>query len=302
MSSIEQCLVCSVKLDANDSVITCSDCDGKYHTGKCAGISDTTIKSKGELYRSAWRCAICRRSKSRPQPPEKCSIDPDTQDIRIWMKAINDKLEYLMPLKETVESIEDSVQFMSERYDELLARTERNEQEVKELKRRIEKVEAQDDELVHLTKEVDNLEWRSRRLNLEFHGIQKTENENLLSEINKLAAEIKLPLLEENDIVALHRLPSKKDKVPGIICHFAKQTDRDTWWLNRKKLHAAHENLFVQENLTRRTRILLSETKVWAMANNFKYVWHNNNKVLVRKADGESVVAISNACDRDNLI
>lgn len=206
-----------------------------------------------------------------------------------------------MPLKETVESIEDSVQFMSERYDELLTRTERNEQEVRDLKRRLEKVEAQDDELVQMRREVDDLEWRSRRLNLEFHGIQTAENEDLVSEINKLAAKIKLPLLDKNDIVAIHRLPSKKDKIPGVICRFAKQTDRDMWWQNRKKLSDAHEDLFLLENLTKRTRTLLFETKVWAKANNFKYVWHYNNKVLMRKVDGDPVVVVTNACDRDRL-
>ncbi|XP_077564066.1 uncharacterized protein LOC144179549 [Haemaphysalis longicornis] len=301
MSSTEQCQICRVQLVASDSVIKCSDCSSKYHTGKCAGVSDTTIKSKGEPYRNAWRCAVCRRSKSRPQPPEKPSFDPDTQDIRTWLKSIHEKLEYLMPLKETVESIEDSVQFMSERYDELLTRTERNEQEVRDLKRRLEKVEAQDDELVQMRREVDDLEWRSRRLNLEFHGIQTAENEDLVSEINKLAAKIKLPLLDKNDIVAIHRLPSKKDKIPGVICRFAKQTDRDMWWQNRKKLSDAHEDLFLLENLTKRTRTLLFETKVWAKANNFKYVWHHNNKVLMRKVGGDPVVVVTNACDRDRL-
>ncbi|XP_077550831.1 uncharacterized protein LOC144164192 [Haemaphysalis longicornis] len=159
---------------------------------------------------------------------------------------------------------------MSERYDELLTLMERNEQE--DLKRRLEKVEAQDDELVQMRREVDDLEWRSRRLNLEFHGIQTAENEHVVSEINKLAAKIKLPLLNKNDIIAIHRLPSKKDKIPGVIRRFAKQTDRDMWWQNRKKLSDAHEDLFVLENLTKRARTLLFQTKVWAKANNFKYV------------------------------
>nr|XP_050027907.2 LOW QUALITY PROTEIN: chromosome partition protein MukB-like [Dermacentor andersoni] len=214
--------------------------------------------------------------------------------------SINEKLEYLLPLKQTVESVEDTVQFMSVQYDELLTRIEKNEREVKELKHRIERVEAKDSEMMQLKTEVDDLEWRSRKLNLEFHGIKQVQNENLLLEINKLTVLNNLPQLLENDIVATHRLPSKADKAPGIICRFANQAIRDKWWQSRKKLSSENTSVFLSENLTKRTRALLFESKLWAKADNYKYVWHNN-KVLVRKTDGANAVVISNSSDRKKL-
>lgn len=87
------------------------------------------------------------------------------------------------------------------------------------------------EQLESLSVQLDDLEWRNRKLNLEIHGVPQTEGENLLSKLNALAGESGLPQLSEHDITAIHRLPAKRDKVPGIICRFARQSMRDKWWL-----------------------------------------------------------------------
>ncbi|XP_065308124.1 uncharacterized protein [Dermacentor albipictus] len=300
MSPGGQCKVCEEECDDSEKSMTCSECDCTYHTGKCAGVSDTTVKSKGEAYRRAWRCTTCRRSTSRSQLAEKMAKQPDAQDdVRVWLKTINDKLDLLLPLKESVESLEDAVHFMSEQYDQLLTRTEKNEHDVADIKGRLLKLEERE-EVTQLKAEVDYLEWQSRKLNLEFHGIPQTYNENLLEEINALAGKAELPQLLQHDIVAIHRLPAKKGKTPAVICRFAKQMNRDEWWQNRKKLSCV-DKLFLQENITKRTRALLFEVKNWAKINGFKYVWHHNGRVLVRKTDGENAVAISSSSDLSKL-
>ncbi|KAM7283115.1 uncharacterized protein ISCGN_000270 [Ixodes scapularis] len=302
MSSNGQCKTCEKQFVSSDAKIACSDCDGNYHTGKCSGISDKTIKTKGEAYRLAWRCPACRRLKSCAQARDPTlSDDLETHDVRQMLRVINEKLDQLLPLREVVEGIEDSMQFWSEQYDELRERTEQNEKDIKDLKRRMEKLEAQDVEVNQMQCEIDNLEWRSRRLNLEFHGIQVTEKENLLSKLNVLATQLELPQLSDMDVVSIHRLPSRKDKTPGVICRFARQADRDRWWESRKKLRDSNDTLFLLENLTRRSRSLLFETKAWAKRNNYKYAWHSNGRVLVRKSDGSRAVVISNIADLDKL-
>lgn len=146
-------------------------------------------------------------------------------------------------------------------FDDLLKRTENNERDVLDLKRRIEMIERREGETAQLSSEVDNLEWRSRRLNLEFHGIQQTAREDLLGKINEIAAHIELPQLVESDVVAVHRLPSRKDKIPVVICRFATQAKRDLWLENKNKIRSSSDDSYVLENLTKRTRDLLFETK-----------------------------------------
>nr|XP_054931604.1 uncharacterized protein LOC126539682 [Dermacentor andersoni] len=222
-------------------------------------------------------------------------------DVRQLLMTMNGKLDQLLPLREVVEGIEDTLQFLSEQYDELQQRTERNENEIKDLKRRTERLEGNESAVNQLHAEIDQLEWRSRRLNLEFHGIQHSEKENLLEKLNDVAVQLELPQLSENDVVSVHRLPSKKEKIPGIICRFAKQADRDRWWKSRQKLRASKDDVFLLENVTKRTRDLLFQTKIWAKRANYKYVWHSNGRVLVRKTDGERAVVVSTERDLDKL-
>ncbi|XP_037529384.1 uncharacterized protein LOC119406724 [Rhipicephalus sanguineus] len=217
------------------------------------------------------------------------------------LKNISSKLDQLLPLKEVVEGIEDSLQFWSEQYDELRQITEKHEQEIKELRRRTETLEKNENDVNQLQAEIDALEWKSRRLNLEFHGIKQTEKENLIEKLNELATQLELPQLSANDVVAVHRLPSKKDKIPGIICRFVKQTDRDRWWLNRKKLRDRNDVVFMKENVQNEHVLFCLKQKNWAKRAMHKYVWHNNGRVLVRKADGEQAVVISTADDLDKL-
>ncbi|XP_037273815.2 uncharacterized protein LOC119165983 [Rhipicephalus microplus] len=300
MSSDGRCAACHKCLSAPECIIQCSDCSCRYHTGVCSGVSEKTIKTKGEAYRIAWRCPTCRRNKLR-DPVKKPNEELETQDVRLLLVTINDKLDQLLPLRDVVEGIEDSLQFWSEQYDDLLRRVEQNEHHIKELRHRTEKLETQNSNVSEMEAEIDNLEWRSQRLNLEFHGIMPTENEDLLNKVNALAPDVELPPLPDDAVVAIHRLPFKKGKISGIICRFARQADRDKWWKNRNKLRGRDDHVYILENLTKRTRALLQETKSWAKDVNFKHAWHNNGRVLVRKDDKDKAVVVTCISDLDKL-
>ena len=58
--------------------------------------------------------------------------------------------------------------------------------------------------------------------------------------------------------------------------------------------------LFVNENLTDYRKNLFWSTKRAAKANNFKYFWTANGKLL-KKDDNAPVIAIQNKSDVDNL-
>ncbi|KAH8030779.1 hypothetical protein HPB51_011619 [Rhipicephalus microplus] len=201
------------------------------------------------------------------------------------LQAINQKLDVLMPLKETVDKIEESVQFMSDQMTDVMKRTEENERSIKELRTRIESLEMQDKKLESLNRQLDDLEWRNRRYNLEFHGIRQTQQEDLVGKINALAIQNELPELSHDNVAAIHRLPSKHDKIPAIICRFTKLNVREAWWDNRLEISEMNKEVRVLENLTKRSKALLKEVKDRAKVNDYKYVWHRNNKILVKKAE-----------------
>ncbi|KAG0410141.1 hypothetical protein HPB47_012751 [Ixodes persulcatus] len=150
---------------------------------------------------------------------------------------------------------------------------------------------------VQLQLDVDALEWRSRRLNIEIHGIPDTDGEDLFSKVNDLAVRLEVGTLAGEDISAFHRLPARPGRTRGIIVRFARQELRDTWLAKRGVLRNSEDRVFICENMTSRSRGLLSAAKEWLKQSGYKYAWHANGKILVPRATGDSATIIK--CEDD---
>lgn len=64
-------------------------------------------------------------------------------------------------------------------------------------------------ELDHLQADIEALEWPSPSLNVANHGIAETKGEDVLEKVNDFARELEPKVITREDVVALHRLPSK---------------------------------------------------------------------------------------------
>lgn len=182
-----------------------------------------------------------------------------------------------------------------------MAQLTKQDAELKAVKKRLAAVEkaGTSDAVAQLQSDVNELEWRSRKQNLEIYGIQETENENLLSKVNEVATKLGVPTLQANEVVSMHRLPAKPGKERGTIVRFVKQETRDKWLGNRKKLTTPGSKMYITENLTRYNRMLLSAAKNWAKANDYQFVWHNSGRVFIRYRNGEPKHVIK--CEDDLL-
>lgn len=287
------CLSCKELLPEDGQVMTCCECKYQYHVGNCSGISETTFRSKGKAYHKGWRCSTCQIGTRRGSLNEKAKKEQGT-DIASQLLSINAKLDSLLPLKETVNSIEQSIEHMSQKYDEVLQRLAKQESDMEEVKKRIAKLEKSETprEVSLLKQEIHELEWRGRRLNLEVHGVPQTENEKLLDKLNEVAVKLDVPLLSETEVASVHRLPAKPNKVPGIIIKFTRQIVRDQWLEKKRRLNRNETTIYLQENLTRYNRALLYTTKTWARENSYQFVWHKNGTIFARKRDGDRALVI----------
>lgn len=101
----------------------------------------------------------------------------------------------------------------------------------------------------------------SRKQNLEFHGICQTDNEDLVQKVNDVAKKVKVPALGTDDILAIHRLPAKPGKTPGIIVRFSKQHTSEEWFEMRHDLRNTTYSTYIQEKLTKMSKDLLFEAK-----------------------------------------
>lgn len=172
-------------------------------------------------------------------PRASCSEDNQSElNIASVLASINQKLECLPLLNAKVETMENSIQYMSKQFDDFEKKIKRHKTDIKELKKRVTELEERDEEnrvtQERLLQEVNELEFRSRRLNLEIHGVSGEQGEDLMVLLNKVANKLEVPEITQNDIVSAHRLPARQGNVPGIIVHFTRQQDRDAW-LKKKK-------------------------------------------------------------------
>lgn len=294
------CGKCNDVIDEDEPYLACTDCSICYHLGgACSGVSENTFKSKRDDYKKSWRCPSCRKSKASASAPKE-----NNETIASMLIEINRKLDELLPLKQTVNDIEVSVQLLSSKYDSILEAVARHDTDIKALGGRVTKLEKLDTnkELLAVSAAVNDLEYHSRKLNLEIHGIKQEKNENLRDKINTLASKLELAPLTENTVTSVHRLLSKNDRTPGVIIRFSSQETRDCWLAKRKYLSIAHPGLFITENLTAQNRMLLKAAKEWARANKFSFAWHRNGKVFVRKKEGDNACLIRCTADLAKLV
>lgn len=297
----DTCPCCDDELQVESNSLKCVECGYFYHLGACSGVTDETFKSKREFWRNSWRCQTCQTAKSRGSQSGKQK--QDDCNIAAVLATINRKLDSLVTLQDTVSAIEQSVNLMSAKYDEVLLHMRQQDGEIKDLKKRVANIEKREKDvnLIQMQQDMNALEWQTRKMNLEIHGIAVSERENLLSKINQMADKLGVPELSESDVVAVHRLPARPEKIPGIIVRFAKQATREQWFDKRKTLNRTDEDGYILENMTKQNRALLWSAREWARQSNYRYCWHRNGKIFLRRKDGDGVILIKSEADFERL-
>lgn len=307
---LDICVTCNGEIPENSVFVTCSSCENCYHTGNCSGLSARSLRRKkadGSLYN--WKCKICvpsaEQNDSRPVGPgqsDMTGLANEMAGIREQLGTllpIVQKIDSLLELKETVADLKGSVEYMSAKYDEVLAGLSKQESEIADIKKRLARVEntPTEREVSELRRQVNDLEQYGRRQNLEIHGIPLTKDECLLDIVNGLAHDLSLSLLTEQDIDGIHRLPSKPDRVPPILVRFVSRRTKENWQGKRKELQKIKPELRFYDNLTPQNKHLLHLARARATDMGYCFAWQRDGKVLVRKGPGEPKFRIASEAD-----
>lgn len=306
------CLACQKAITDDSLVLTCSECGFSYHAGNCSGVGEAAVKSKPEIDKT-WLCPTCKASKLRSQSSGKTKPEQGA-DVGAKLTIMNkrialllpliDKIEDLLSVKETVKNIEKTVEFLSSKYDTLLTLVTTQGQEISELKERMQKVETETsiEEVKKLRRELNDLDQYSRRQNLEVHGIEKSEGENLLVKLNNVARKLNIPELTAKDVEAIHRLPAREENTPAIMVRFSSRTTKEQWTEQKTHLVTKVPGVRFLDNLTPLNKKLLWVTKSKALERSYKFVWQKNGRILVRKKEGDSAIQIRTEDDLAKMV
>lgn len=319
--------------------MSCTDCRRSYHLGGCSGIADKTFTTMGPVKREKWRCRACRSgnptsgvdivedaaSGDRSELQAQIVVIGQKLDLLLSLKGSVDKLS-MLPMKvddlmslrpavesmrETVNSMQTSVQFFSDQYDSLMALVASNEKEIKSLRAEVgvlkETVSAQALSLQGLQSDLNDLEQYGRRQNMEIHGLPYSPTENLEVALQDMAVKLGIDSFQAVDVVAVHRLPAKRDSAPPVLVRFVSVRAKEPWMAARGRLNSlpglpSQCRLFFNENLTRANKELFWQARSRGRERGFRFVWVKHGKVFARKGEGSRIIKINYVNDLENIL
>ncbi|KAH9364797.1 hypothetical protein HPB48_012730 [Haemaphysalis longicornis] len=246
MASVSNCGKCSKALLAKGKFLVCTECDVGFHFGKnCAGIAETATSGKGAAKRETWLCRDCpsqNNTAAAADAVQNCDslseLSAEIESLLPMKDAISSlvlKVGELLQLKPTVDvlqksvdSVHETVNFVSDKYDEVIATAAAQQATIGQLQGEVHALKAtisgQAEELSSLRKELNNVEQYSRRQNLEIHGLPQRKGEQHFPILSDMAQKL------ESDMEAIHRLPANRDRPPVLLVRFASMALKEMWW------------------------------------------------------------------------
>lgn len=303
------CKKCTKPVKA-DEVLKCTICKGKFHA-ECGSVSKTR---KSKVPPAAWVCSMCIDSDTTDNS-EKSNTDQITKSF--ITKQISDlKSSLLDEFTAFKSSIIESITFLSLQYEDLNKQVQVLQRECKEIEKVKQKNSDLQSRIEFLEGKFNEMEHKNLSTNVEVRGIPETEAENLKQTWKTLTSKLDLPnsavLIErsrESQGPSLNPRPiiitlpdvTEKKKLLDAVSIFIKKTRKpnNIHPMNTVSMGLSLEprTIFISEQLTKKTKFLLSRTKVICKERDYKYTWVKNGQIMARKDDGSRVVYINSERD-----
>lgn len=310
------CDCCTLSLSNKAPGVQCTGPCSKYYHGKCVELTKQDINNfqKPGVY---WMCLDCR---NEPERRKRQSLIINAEDNNEHspnlMSILREIQDTVSMLNRKYEDVLDSVKFCSSKisdfemlmnqFNKKSAEIDRISKENKDLKEAVN----------NLTTRLDTLDQQLRMNNLEIQGVPEKSNENLLLVLEKIGDHIECPIKSSDIDVVFRSAPNiSSNNTKPIIVKFTSKQRRDAVLSAARKTRKGYntkekpglciENIsskmYINEHVTNQTKLLLKKTKEISKANNFKFVWVRDGKILARKDDKSKVISIRNEEDFKKL-
>ncbi|CAG9792433.1 unnamed protein product [Diatraea saccharalis] len=233
--------------------------------------------------------------------------------IKCMIAAQDSKLdtimEFMRDMKSQMNDVQESQEFMSCKYEELLNRFNSLEQQRREDKKYIHTLE----------KKIEYLEKNGRITNNELRNIPTNKAESKVDLLNILKKTGKFldVSIEEQEVRNIYRVATAVPENKPIIVEFNGIFKKDELLqavksYNKKypnnKVNTSHLSLtgptkpvFITESLTFKNKKLYAIARDFAKSHNYRYCWTSRGTVYLRKNDGASAQRINEEEDLDCL-
>ncbi|KAJ2941114.1 hypothetical protein O0L34_g10349 [Tuta absoluta] len=240
-------------------------------------------------------CENCQESgKQSPSPQEKIEINPKDTSGQSVLSELNKKLEIIHKMEKTLEDMKNDIAFYAAQYQEMVEFKKKTEKKLTSLEQKnvyLEKCNKA------LEERIQTLEQREKENNVEIFGMEKSDNEETINVVKKLAEKLSLNPEDISEAVRVGREKLEKDKPQPVIVTMQSRQARDKWIAKRKTTitngqlynNNSTKRIYINEDLPRYKRLLLWEAKN-QLKPLFKYIWVQDYNILVKKDDIEKKI------------
>ncbi|KAG7305368.1 hypothetical protein JYU34_009431 [Plutella xylostella] len=280
-----ECQKCKKALPKKGAQFKCTGtCQGTFHKSCVKGLAADLKAGKTRLY-----CNNCGGEDS-----DTDEIDDTNNNV---LKEINQKINIIKDVKKQLITLTESMEFLSEKYEILLAEHTQSKDRIEKLEKCVTTLNNKTTYLEKcngaLEEKIQEMQQKSRQYNIEIVGVEQLPEENMKDMMEKIGALLKV---NTEHIYSFKRLLSRnKSKPPPIMVRFRNDDDgyaaRELWLTQRRlvkivsnqiTLGSSQDRVYVNEDLTRDMRDLLWKAKT-ELKDKYQFVWVRNGRVYAKK-------------------
>ncbi|RVE41326.1 hypothetical protein evm_014021 [Chilo suppressalis] len=233
----------------------------------------------------------------------------ETSLLKKMESIFRSELETLQNAVKLIPDLKQTIEFLSNRYDDVNTELEKLKTSTIDLRRDNLKLTGIVNEL---TDKVNTIEQQARECNLEIQCLPEFSKENLPNTVIQLAKVLNCPLEQENILscTRVAKLNPKSKRPKTVIVKLSSPRVRDSMIAACLAYIKAHpddklnsgllglagdkEQIYLSEHLSPNNRSLHAQARLFRKEAKYKYLWVRNGRILMRKDDESPILWIRN--------
>lgn len=306
---MSKCNKCNKSITKRYPGLECSRCEKVVHlTSQCSDLTNKQLAALRATEHLEWMCEEChkftpkRRSIVIPDEEDESTAEsfltPTAQiDVKKLLNDISKEVE--RAIKSELREINESLQFHSNKMDEVIEGMEACKQIVQTIQRKQTELTNKNNHLEirigAMEQRIQDLEQEKLKNIIEISNIPFNDNENTEDIVSKIATKLQLP----NEFVTARRLQGKRER-PGIIeVNTASELRHDNWIAASRKTRITLSDIYT--NSSNEVKIYINEALtpynknlLWSAKQElkyvYKYIWSKRGAILVRKESNDNKI------------
>lgn len=291
--------------------IECSACH-KHFDFPCSGITEKGYRKLGDR-QNTWRCAACKNIGLASTNLPQSSITSPTSPSAITLDSVMQELISIRHELAPLSSLSDEMKIIRKQLCELKDLPTK----VELLDERLTAIESVREDVITnklIVSELNNshrdMDQWARSNNLEIKGVPAKNNENLFEILNKIGTVISYPI-SKNQINFLHRVQSNSNGIKNIVvsflCRYVKEDFLAAARSRKQPLLptdiglSGSGRIYLNDHLTVKNKMLLTQAKSIAKKHNYQYVWVKHAKIFVRRDQTSKSFVITSEGDLQKI-